>query len=71
MPEMYGLPAPGSGPSVKEGKQVSEKKPAAALSETEDAAQDAIDAMKSGDAKAFDLALKRHYELCAASKEDD
>lgn len=33
-------------------------------SESEDAAQDILDAIADKDAKALDMALKRHYELC-------
>lgn len=45
--------------------------PLVASSESEDAASDLIDAVKAGDAKAANLALKRHYELCASGYEDD
>lgn len=37
----------------------------------EDAAQDVLDAIRDRDAKALNLALKRHYEECAAGAEDD
>jgi DNA-binding GntR family transcriptional regulator len=40
-------------------------------SDKEDAAQDLIDAVKSGDAKAASLALARHYELCMASESEE
>lgn len=43
----------------------------AAASPEEDAARDLISAVKSGDAKAANLALKRHYELCQESSEDE
>lgn len=46
-----------------------EKKGAA--SESEDAASDLISAIKGGDAKAADLALKRHYELCKSEPDED
>lgn len=36
-----------------------------------EAAADALAAIKAGDAKALNLALKRHYEACAASEGDD
>jgi len=39
-------------------------------SESEDAAQDVIDAIASKDAKALDLALKRH-SLCSHDDEDE
>lgn len=45
--------------------------PPAAASEEDDAAADLIAAMKSGDAKAASLALKRHYELCKSGGEED
>lgn len=41
-----------------------------AASESEDAAQDVLDAIASKDAKALDLALTRHYETCAGSGKD-
>lgn len=40
-------------------------------SESEDAAQDILDAFKEEDATALNMALKRHYELCAAGADDD
>lgn len=43
----------------------------AASSESEDAASDLIEAIKAGDAKAANLALKRHYELCSGGYEED
>jgi hypothetical protein len=43
----------------------------ASASPEEDAASDLIAAVKSGDAKAANLALKRHYELCQESSEDE
>lgn len=54
--------APKSEPSMKSG---------AAMSDEEDAAQDLLDAVKGGDAKAVSLALRRHYELCKGSEEGD
>lgn len=36
-----------------------------------DAAQDLIDAIKAGDAKAASLALSRHYELCESKEGDE
>lgn len=45
--------------------------PAASMSEGEDCAQDLIDAIKDGDAKAADLALKRHYAVCSGEDDDD
>jgi DNA-binding GntR family transcriptional regulator len=39
-------------------------------SESEEAAQDILDAMKDGDPKALDLALKRHYELCKGETDE-
>lgn len=53
--------------------QDKEMKAPAPMSEEDDAASDLIAAMKSGDAKAASLALKRHYELCKGSEyeEDD
>lgn len=40
-------------------------------SESVDAAQDMIDAVASKDAKALDLAMKRHYALCSHDDEDE
>lgn len=37
-----------------------------AASESEDAAQDVLDAITDRDPTALDMALKRHYELCAS-----
>ncbi len=34
------------------------------MSESQDAAQDVLDAFKAGDAKALDLALQRHSACC-------
>lgn len=42
-----------------------------ALSEKETAAQDLIDAVKSGDAKGAALAFATMYELCAAKAEEE
>lgn len=36
-----------------------------------DAARDMIAAVKKGDAKALNMALKRHYEICYGDKDDD
>lgn len=36
-----------------------------------DAAKDLVRAVEAKDAKAVDLALKRHYEACNASDDDD
>lgn len=36
-----------------------------------DAARDAIDAIKRGDAKALSMALARHYELCEGKDSDE
>lgn len=46
-------------------------KASSAPSESEDAAQDVLDAISDGDAGALDLALKRHYELCASEPDGD
>lgn len=40
------------------------KAPEAEVSESQDAAQDILDAIASKDAKALDLALQRHYDCC-------
>ena len=42
-----------------------------AASESEDAASDILAAIKSGDAKALDLALKRHQECGGGEYEED
>lgn len=51
--------------------QDKEMKAPAPMSEEDDAASDLIAAVKSGDAKAANLALKRHYELCQAGEYED
>ena len=59
---------------LTEPKESPAPKPAVveeASSESEDAASDLIAAVKAGDAKAANLALKRHYELCAYGEDDD
>jgi hypothetical protein len=38
---------------------------------SEGAAADVLAAFKASDAKALDLALKRHYALCAKDSDDD
>lgn len=43
--------------------------PAPEASAKDDAAADAIAAIKAGDAKALSLALERHYEACQSSEE--
>lgn len=40
-------------------------------SESEDAAQDILDAIKADDAKALSLALERHYACCTEMGESD
>jgi len=41
------------------------------MNEGEDAAQDVLDAITDGDAKALNMALKRHYEICEAGGSDE
>lgn len=43
----------------------------AASDEEQDAAQDVLDAIKDSDAKALNLALKRHYALCAGAEKGE
>ncbi len=55
------------------GKSTAGAEEESSASESDDAAQDVLDALETKDAKALNLALKRHYELCAsgADEEDD
>lgn len=48
-----------------------DKESRAEPSESEDAAQDIIDAIKADDAKALSLALERHYACCSEMGEGD
>lgn len=53
------------------GKPAGSEKTDAPRSESHDAAQDIVNAAKKGDAKALDLALKRHYAACENEDDDD
>jgi DNA-binding GntR family transcriptional regulator len=51
-------------PDLFGGSDGAKKSAPAESSDSVDAAQDVLDAMADKDARALDLALKRHYELC-------